>query len=510
MSGISSIYSNKQRITGISSGMDTDTIVKNLLWSHQSKVDKQSQAKTRLQWYQESLTAVSDKLKSFRNNFLSVLGTSSMVKSSTYKSMTVKTTDTSGSAAITADTTATTGSFTIDEIVQLAKNAGTASAQKISANGEAISDSNLTTLGELKFAQDLGFENGQIAFKINGKQFNFKSTDTLQSMVNTINSDKDANVNFTYSRLSDKFSISTKSGGAASSLTIENVTGNAFGANGAFGINSGSFNNGQNAIAVINGETIERSSNTFSADGITYQLNKVTDIPATYTVEQDVDSTLSKVKDFVSAYNKLVADLNTSYTEKKNKDYAPLTDEQKASMTADQITQWETKAKAGTLLNNRDLYSLMSDMRAAVYSPSGGTGSSLADIGISMGNYFTSDRNNLVIDEEALTAAIKKDPDAVMNMFAAQGTGMSDQAGFATKITNRVNSYINTTISDDIANTSSKINSYDSKITQLQDKLIEMQEKYYKQYSALETFMSNMNSQSTWLSQQLSSLTGGK
>jgi len=55
---------------------------------------------------------------------------------------------------------------------------------------------------------------------INGKKFTFKSTDTIDSIITTINNSSDANVTMSYSSINDSFSVTAKDGGSSSKVDI--------------------------------------------------------------------------------------------------------------------------------------------------------------------------------------------------------------------------------------------------------------------------------------------------
>ena len=65
----------------------------------------------------------------------------------------------------------------------------------------------------------------------NGKTFTFNKNTNLQSMINTINNDEEANVTIVQPP-DDGFTITADSGGKNSKVSIQNITGNA-GANGS-------------------------------------------------------------------------------------------------------------------------------------------------------------------------------------------------------------------------------------------------------------------------------------
>jgi flagellar hook-associated protein 2 len=217
--------------------MDTDSIIKNLMKIEQLKLDRQLHERTKLQWKQESLQQVKNDLTAFKQDFLSVVGANSITKSDTFNTYKIDVSGASASAVtLSATIDASVGSVSIKEITQLASGARSASTGKVSADGEGFSNAGSTQLKELKFAKELKFEGGQISFKINDETFTFNDTDTLAKMLSTVNANSKANVTMTYSQLSDKFTVESKTTGKDSALTIENLRGNAFADGGAFGM----------------------------------------------------------------------------------------------------------------------------------------------------------------------------------------------------------------------------------------------------------------------------------
>ncbi|NLA88202.1 MAG: hypothetical protein GX847_13185, partial [Clostridiales bacterium] len=252
-----SSYRTNSRISGMFSSLDTDTLVKSMTSSQQTKIDAVKQKQTRQEWFNEALTSVKDDVNEFLNTYLSATGEHSMLKSASYSVFKSTTASTSNAAAVTGSGGAETGDITI-QINRLAKNASVSSSARISKDGTEISSNNTTTLGSLSLATKLAFgSGGRISFDINGKTFSFTRDTTLQTMINTINNDETANVTMKYSRLSDTFTITSDSGGPDSSVKITNLQGNAFGTNSAFGIGDIS----------VSGTGTFLSSKEISADG---------------------------------------------------------------------------------------------------------------------------------------------------------------------------------------------------------------------------------------------------
>jgi flagellar hook-associated protein 2 len=281
---------------------------------------------------------------------------------------------------------------------------------------------------------------------------------------------------------------------------------------------------GQDAIVLFNGAAGHYANNTMTIAGINITAKSaVVGTKVTVNVTQDTDTVYDKIKSFVDKYNELVTTLNTTTSESKNRDYAPLTDTQRTGMTADQITAWETNAKLGLLHNDSILSNGVSSFRKAMTDNIGGLApgqvQGLWQIGISntnisggsvTGDY--SDKGMLYIDETKLRAAIAANPDGVMALFnsddhnsaTSSGDGVAvrlfDKASaLFTQISNKAGVQNSITSTYLIGQDMTKINTdILSWTTRLQD----METKYYSQFSTMETYMSKMNSQSSWLSQQ--------
>ncbi len=521
MSSVNSLYSSSSRVTGMLSNMDTDSIVESMCSGQQSKVDKKYQEKTIFQWKDATLTDISDDVKEFTNTYCSVLGSSSMLKASTYVTYSASTSDTSGAVSITAGTNASVGSVSVS-VQQLAENSSVSSSSKVSSSGELASKTSVA-LDKLDFSTALKFNSDKkISFSINGKAFTFSSDTTLQSMISTINADSDANVTMKYSRLSDKFTITADSGGKDSAVTIQNISGNAFGADGAFGIDNGKIVNGQNAWVTIDGTTIERNSNNFEIDGLTYNINAVTSTKAASTdtdtttingveysslgsiifdVKHDYSSTVKSVETFVSALNDLITKITSATTAKDySADYPPLTEKQKEDMTEKQIEKWESKAKNGVLRYDSTLETLVSGLKNAFFSSAGGTGLTAASIGISTASYFGDNAGLLEVDATALTAALESNPDSVLSIFTGgNSTSTSDNMGVLYKIKAGVSTYSSTT-KKTLKSMDTKMDAIDKETKTLKSKLSDLAAKYYKKFSAMETALSKLNSTSSYVS----------
>lgn len=511
MSEISSAYSSTSRITGIFSSLDTDAIVKDLVQVQQTKVDVQKQKQTKSEWESDALDTVYDLVKDFKSTYLSQTGADSMLTASAYYKFAVTSSSDSKAVEVTAGTSANTGSVTVNSVTQLAKNASVSSSAKVSADGSGISEKNTATLGSLTFANGLQFNSsGKISFQINGSTFSFSKDTTLQNMINAVNADEKAGVTMKYSRLTDTFTITADSGGSSSALKITNISGNAFGTNGAFGIGEGAVGTdgfgtvGQDAVATIDGVQVTQNSNSFTVDGLTYTLKSTTDTANTFTVDRDTSSTVSTIKKFIDAYNTLVEKVDVLYSEKDlSSDYPPLTDDQRADMSDDEIEKWESKAKSGILRHDSALSSFLTSIKTTFFSNVGGSGTNVTSIGITSGSYFSDDKGKIVIDEDKLTEALKAQPEKVISMFTDSSSD-SSQRGLVYKMMD-ISQTCLTNIKDEKETADDQTDDLDDKISTMEDKLDEMAERYYNKFAAMETALSKLNSQQNMLSSLLGS-----
>ena len=387
------------------------------------------------------------------------------------------------------------------------------------------------------FANDLTFNSeGKLVFTINSKKFTFDKSTSLSSMMSTISNDTDAKVNMKYDETTDKIVLTAKQFGYGENIAIgTSQEGNFFGAGGASGIGTGNATTSQgvDASAMIDGQLVTRSSNTFTLNGATYTLLKAQANPATesetVTLSTNTDDVYNNIKGFVDKYNEIIAGINSKMSEKYDSDYPPLTDDQKEAMSDDEIKTWESKAKTGLLHNDSMLQSLAYSMRQALSDAVEGSSINLSAIGITTGSY--SENGKLIIDDAKLKAAIEKDPNAVSDLFSKQAATSYNASntpalrsqrykteGLANRLSDILDDNIRTTngkgallqkagIEGDSTQYTStlflQIDGYDDDISALITKLNDKQDAYYAKFTAMEKYISQMNAQSSWLASQL-------
>jgi len=252
----------------------------------------------------------------------------------------------------------------------------------------------------------------------------------------------------------------------------------------------------------------------------TYTAKNNTDA-VTFSATVDSDAIVDAVSAMIESLNEVISEVNTQVSTKPDRDYQPLTDEQKEEMTDDQITAWETNAKAGILFADSDLRTLSDNFRSLL-SGDYSFKSELATYGISVSDDY-SDNGKLVFDEATFTAALKTNADDIKALFTDTADDSSgSKGGLMARITTITEKYASTSGStkgilieeagSTYAPTSVLSNYYQSRIDdlndyieRLQDKLETEQDRYISKFTSLETLVSQMNSQSSWLSSSTSS-----
>ncbi len=370
------------------------------------------------------------------------------------------------------------------------------------------------TIAEAARKMNLDLEAGALEFNINGIDFSFDENTSVSSMISKVNS-SNAGVRMSYSDLTKSFIFSTANTGADEKISFSNAGSgtNAFGVGGFFGTDQESGEiYGTNASITINGNTVEQATNSFTIDGMSFELKDDFDVASgdeqvNLSFSQDIQSTVDKVSAFVEEYNEIVEYLDGLVSESKNYDYVPLTDEQKAEMTEDEIENWEEQTKQGLMKNDSAITALLSEMRSSIYSMVGDSEQNAANMGITTNSVD----GTISLNTATLTDALNENPMAVANVFTSRSTSIIDSVkyeenGYAVRLSEAMFNYSSDTRDNQIKSTTEAITDIDERIAELIATMQTNEERYWAQFTALEVAMQELNSQQEWLSGQLGSL----
>ncbi|WP_409070033.1 flagellar filament capping protein FliD [Clostridium sp. FAM 1755] len=405
---------------------------------------------------------------------------------------------------------------------------------------------------------------GDVKFTINGVDFNYDFTKdydsttepngaknkTISQILGDI-SDK-AKVDISYSEINKKFTMRSKDEGTSEKIVASDASGdflqNLFG-------NSSISVQGKDAefnLTTPSGtSTVTKPTNNFTIDGVNYNIEGAKPgEEISFSLSGDTEDSFNKIKGFIEDYNKLVDELQKKLSEKKYRKFEPLTEEQKKEMKESDIKLWEEKAQSGIIRNDSDIQNMLSSLRRAFFDSVEGAGLSLKEVGLTTSSDYTQG-GKIVFDmnidkdgnngEARLKKLLKEDPDKVFKIFSKQSDSYPrytpdltsterkqryNEEGILQRINDIFKDYTRTTKNVNgkmgifvekagIKGTASEINNNlykelekrEKTIKEMEDRLVERENRYYYQFAQLEKYMSQMNSQSAWLAQQLG---GGK
>jgi flagellar hook-associated protein 2 len=531
--------SDKLRISGMASGLDTDTMVKQLMKAEVMKVDKVKQDKQIIQWQQDLYRELIGDLTSMKSTYFDVLKPETNVLSkNNYSAFDVAAVDVpaAGSASPIAGASATAGVGAVAgvykvEITNLASGA-TKEGSVLASNTAKAS-----LLSSLGLTADTTIN---ITYNGTTKPVTIKATDTIENVIQNISDTTSGNVVAKFSELTKKFTIQTSATGSSNTLSIDkNIA--------ELGLNNNiAAVNGVDAVLKItppgSGPAVDvtKSTNNFTIDGVSYSLSR----PGTttnITVSSNTQKAFDKIKGFIDKYNEIVDKITDKITEKKQYTYKPLTDDEKKAMEAEDIKKWEEKAKEGLLKNDSSLQNMLSSMRSAFFQGVEGAGVTLKDLGLNTSADYTQ-KGKIVFDtslggEQKLKDMLATRGEQVAKLFmqtstkqpsyspdlsTSQRQDRSSDQGIFQRLNDILQDNVRTTrnsggkkglliekagIKGDFTEFSSllynQIKDKDKIIATLSSKLADKETRYYTQFSKLEQAMNSLNSQSSWLAQQL-------
>lgn len=268
------------------------------------------------------------------------------------------------------------------------------------------------------------------------------------------------------------------------------------------------------AKITLDGSELTSTTNTIDANGITITAKGVTTGTETVRliVSNNTQANYDMVKNFLTSYNTILKEMNTLYDAATAKGYDPLSDDEKEKMTDDQIEKWETKIKDSILRRDSNLGSLVTSMRNSMMTSVEVDGKkySLASYGIQTSKdysekgllhiYGNKEDSTYSDRDDKLKAALESDPDTVMevltgitqNLYKAMADNMKSIPNVRSSLT----FYNDKTMSN-------QQTAYKKQIAINEEKLTQLEDKYYKQFSAMETAMSKLNSQTNALSNMM-------
>lgn len=265
-----------------------------------------------------------------------------------------------------------------------------------------------------------------------------------------------------------------------------------------------------------NGAIITSDTTNISIAGLELNVLSTTtgDETVNISVTNDTSAIYDTIKDFITEYNSILKEMNKYYGADSAKGYDVLTDEEKDAMSESEVEKWESKIKDSLLRRDTTLSGIVSSFRnnmMGVATASNGKRYALSSLGISTsGDYAEGgllhirgdeDDSEYADEENVLKKMLDEDPDTVMQVL----TKLSDNLyqDLQKKMSSNKLSAAFTFYND--KEMSSQLSDYKKDISKWQDKLNEIEDRYYKQFTAMEKALANMQSQQN----SLANLLGG-
>ncbi|PLR67983.1 flagellar hook-associated protein 2 [Bacillus sp. UMB0893] len=345
------------------------------------------------------------------------------------------------------------------------------------------------------------------------ESFLVQGTESLNSVFSKINS-SELGVTAFYDSFTDQVTLTRKETGNYNAAGDEIVTSNGF-LNGVLKFSGITETGGNNAKFTINGLETERTSNTFEMSGVTFTLKDTftaADPAVSINVTNDTTAVFDNIKKYVTLYNETIAKIQAKTDETRYRDYQPLSDEERESLTDKQQEQWDEKAQSGLLRKDSILTGALSQMRSDFYSTlSASTGSQfthLSSIGITTTSNYR-EGGKLLIDEAKLKKAIEENPEDVEKLFTSSGA-TSGEKGIITNLydnlkttMDKLNAKAGTSSSTSQQFTIGRnLSSIDNQIIRFEDRLTQVEDRYWAQFTAMEKAIQRSNDQMSYLMQQ--------
>jgi flagellar hook-associated protein 2 len=397
-----------------------------------------------------------------------------------------------------------------------ATSGGTLGLTKGTASNKFTLSSSLESIGIQSNNDDGGY-----TININGTDISVAKGGTISSLLTAVNN-SDAGVKMTYSSLTNSFEVEASDLGNGGNVVIKgNDVTKALGLTNDSGLNV-NLTEGQNAIIEINGQQIYHNSNSYSIDGTTFNFDDDIELGETYSVgiTKSYDDIKQTIKDFVSDYNQLVSDVydyigTSPKRDDDNNTYEPLTDAEKEDMTDDEIEKWEEAAKVGVIYNDSTISSIMSQIRTALYNSvtmDDGSKFGLYSMGIKTSS-DTTEHGKLEIDEDTFNEAFDNYSEQIEKLFTDTDTGIMKKVSTILDNAVRTNSTNRGSLIQKagLASGSSSTDNYiynqmvqvQKRISTLQDRYDAKEDYWWTVFTNLETAMSDLNSQSSYISSYL-------
>lgn len=191
----SSIYGNRNILSGLASGMDTESMIENAVSGIKLKIQNLQKRRTKIEWQQEAYRSIIDKAVNFNNKYTSYSSKTNLLSNSFFSSAVNTVAMGTYKDKVTASGK-TSSDIKLNAVKQMAK----AATYTVSGLGGLGGDATSVTGGEFDMTKELDVNtmSGSLTFQYggtNGATFtvNFDELENLNEMEGSSNAEKLAN-----------------------------------------------------------------------------------------------------------------------------------------------------------------------------------------------------------------------------------------------------------------------------------------------------------------------------
>lgn len=506
--------SDKLRMSGLISGMDTDSVIEALVSNKRKKVTDAKNDQKKLDWKQNIWKDINTNIKGLFQSHIS-----KMRFTTAYSKKTTAVSNSSVASVITGD-----GAVNSTQKLRVESLAKSAYLTGKDLNG----DSNAKTYSATTTLSELGFKGGSdtINLSIGGAEQDSLTVDGSTTISDVLTYLKKAGLNASFDEDSQRFFVSAKSTGASKDFTLSDDGNGALAALGLKVATSSEKEaddfdqtqyatkiDGSNAVIYLNDAKFTGDTNTFKINNLTITaMDETGDKEVTLTTTTDTSGVYGMIKDMISQYNKSINEIDKYYNAGSIRKYSMLTDEEKEAMKDKEVEEYENKIKSGLLKSDGNLASLRNLFTGAMSSGIEIKGKTyyLSDFGIGTGNYFTTpdnekhalhidgDKDDSMVSDKAdkLSEMIASDPELVTEFFTKLSQELYSKLDDASKSVQGYRSY--GSFYDD-KKMKSDYDGYNKTIKTLEEKANDYEDRLYKQFSSMETALANLQKKSSAL-----------
>ena len=526
------------RVTGMYSGIDTESVISQLVEAKSMKVTKIKNEQKKLEWKQTVWQDLNSKIYSLYSGTLSKLRlTTAYQKKSTTCSDTTKATVVASESAVNG-----TQTLKVNHLAKAGYLTGAELEKKVDKDGKKSDWTSKDKLSEVNAALVGKTINVTVGTGDEQKLTSIEITDDM-SIANFVSKLKEAGVNASFDETNQRFFISATGTGtqkefqldaSGNTLAMLGIDANATYANGSECTRIAA----QDAEIVLNGATFTSDSNTFSINGLTINAVGETTEEISIVTATDYEGVYDTIKEFIEEYNELIIEIDKKYNADSARKYDILTDEEKEAMTDDEIENWENKIKDSLLRKDNMLYSVMNSLTSTMmegfytnhlttaekegmtevdiekWYEKNGNKKYLFDFGIKTMSYFEAedfehhayhidgneDDETTATNADKLKAAIAADPEGTAEFFAGLCKGLYEALdktmGESTDYSSIYKVYNDKKLKSDY-------DDYTKKIKEAEDELNDYEDRWYEKFSAMETALAKLQSNSSVVSSML-------